>query len=58
MRGGWAFENFELHRYRHHDEAVFLYAFDLLQLESSDPLEVRKATLESVLFNAGHWHPV
>ena len=43
--------------YRHHDQAVFLYAFDLLQLGVDDlrrdPLEVRKATLQSVLSHAG-----
>ena len=37
--------------------SVFLYAFDLLQLGVDDlrrdPLEVRKATLQSVLSNAG-----
>jgi bifunctional non-homologous end joining protein LigD len=56
VRGGWAFE-LRLLRYRHHDQAVFLYAFDLLQLGVDDlrrdPLEVRKATLQSVLSNAG-----
>ena len=49
--------NFDLIRYRHHDEVVFLYAFDLLRLGVDDlrrdPLEVRKATLELVLANAG-----
>ena len=37
-------------RYRHHDESVFLYAFDLIELNGDDlrpdPLEGRKATLE------------
>jgi ATP-dependent DNA ligase len=36
-------------RYRHHDEAVFLYAFD----RRRDPLEGRKATLEMILAKAG-----
>ena len=49
--------NFDFIRYRHHDQAVFLYAFDLLQLGVDDlrrdSLEVRKATLQSVLSNAG-----
>ena len=49
--------NFDFIRYRHHDEVVFLYAFDLLRLGVDDlrrdTLEVRKATLQSVLSNAG-----
>jgi bifunctional non-homologous end joining protein LigD len=44
-------------RYRHHDEAVFLYAFDLIELSGDDlrryPLEGRKATLEMILAKAG-----
>jgi bifunctional non-homologous end joining protein LigD len=46
-------------RLRHHrsDAAVFLYAFDLVELNGDDlrrdPLEVRKATLASVLAKAG-----
>jgi len=46
-------------RLRHHrvDETVFLYAFDLIELGGDDlrrePLEVRKATLASVLAKAG-----
>jgi hypothetical protein len=43
-------------RRRWHDEAVFLYAFDLIELNGDDlrrePLEVRKATLASVLAKA------
>jgi bifunctional non-homologous end joining protein LigD len=43
-------------RYRRHDGSVFLYAFDLLELNGDDlrrdPLEVRKATLASVLAKA------
>jgi ATP-dependent DNA ligase len=43
-------------RYRHHDADVFLYAFDLLELNGDDlrrdPLQVRKATLASVLARA------
>jgi bifunctional non-homologous end joining protein LigD len=49
--------NFDFFRYRHHDKVVFLYAFDLLQLGVDDlrrdPLQVHKATLQSVLSNAG-----
>ena len=46
-------------RIRHHrvDDRVFLYAFDLIELGGDDlrrePLEVRKATLASVLAKAG-----
>jgi bifunctional non-homologous end joining protein LigD len=51
---GWS--NFDFIRYRRHDQAVFLYAFDLLQLDVEDlrrdPLEVRKATLQSILSNS------
>jgi ATP-dependent DNA ligase len=45
--------NFDRLRHRRHDEAVFLYAFDLIELNGDDlrryPLEVRKATLASLL---------
>jgi bifunctional non-homologous end joining protein LigD len=45
--------NFDRIRYRRHDATVFLYAFDLIELNGDDlrrePLEVRKATLASVL---------
>jgi bifunctional non-homologous end joining protein LigD len=44
-------------RYRRGDGTVFLFAFDLLELNGDDlrrePLEVRKATLASVLAKAG-----
>jgi bifunctional non-homologous end joining protein LigD len=44
-------------RYRRHDASVFLYAFDLIELNGDDlrrdPLEVRKATLASTLAKAG-----
>jgi bifunctional non-homologous end joining protein LigD len=47
---------FDRLRRRRHDEAVFLYAFDLIELNGDDlrrePLEVRKATLASVLAKA------
>jgi ATP-dependent DNA ligase len=43
-------------RYRRHDADVFLYAFDLIELDGDDlrrePLNVRKATLASVLARA------
>jgi bifunctional non-homologous end joining protein LigD len=44
-------------RYRHNDETIFLYAFDLIELNGDDlrrdPLEGRKATLEVILAKAG-----
>jgi bifunctional non-homologous end joining protein LigD len=45
--------SFNLLRHRRHDASVFLYAFDLIELDGEDlrrePLQVRKATLASVL---------
>jgi ATP-dependent DNA ligase len=47
---------FDRLRYRHHDGAVFLYAFDLIELNGDDlrhePLITRKATLASVVSKA------
>jgi bifunctional non-homologous end joining protein LigD len=44
-------------RYRHHDESIFPYAFDLIELNGDDlrrdPLERRKAPLEMILSKAG-----
>jgi bifunctional non-homologous end joining protein LigD len=44
-------------RYRRHDASVFLYAFDLIELNGEDlrpdRLEGRKATLEMILAKAG-----
>jgi bifunctional non-homologous end joining protein LigD len=49
--------SFERIRYRRYDASVFLYAFDLIELNGDDmrrdPLEVRKATLRSMLAKAG-----
>src|SRR5438067_3307694 len=49
--------NFDRIRYRRYDASVFLYAFDLIELSGDDlrrePLQVRKATLKSVLAKAG-----
>jgi bifunctional non-homologous end joining protein LigD len=49
--------SFDRIRYRRHDASVFLYAFDLIELNGDDlrrePLAVRKATLASVLSKAG-----
>jgi bifunctional non-homologous end joining protein LigD len=43
-------------RYRRHDESIFLYAFDLIELNGDDlrrdPLEDRKATLQVILTKA------
>jgi bifunctional non-homologous end joining protein LigD len=48
--------SFDRIRYRQHDADVFLYAFDLIELNGDDlrrdPLNVRKATLASVLARA------
>ena len=45
--------SFELLRYRHHNGAVFLYAFDLLELDGVDlrplPLEARRSGLARLL---------
>src|SRR5262245_35172665 len=45
--------SFDRIRYRWHDASVFLYAFDLIELNGDDlrrePFEVRKATLASIL---------
>ena len=49
--------SFDRIRYRHYDHTVFLYAFDLIELDGEDlrrdPLEVRKATLASMIARAG-----
>jgi bifunctional non-homologous end joining protein LigD len=49
--------SFDRIRYRRYDETVFMYAFDLIELNGDDlrrdPLEVRKATLASVVIKAG-----
>src|SRR5260221_14209074 len=48
--------SFERIHYRQHDGDVFLYAFDLIELNGDDlrrdPLQVRKATLASILAKA------
>jgi ATP-dependent DNA ligase len=45
--------SFERIRYRRHDTSVFLYAFDLIELNGDDlrrdPLEIRKVMLANVL---------
>ena len=54
---GNGMSNFDRLRHRRDDQAVFLYVFDLIELKGDDlrrePLEVRKATLASVLAKAG-----
>jgi bifunctional non-homologous end joining protein LigD len=48
--------SFERIRYRQHDGDVFLYALDLIELNGDDlrrdPLQVRKATLASIVAKA------
>src|SRR5260370_31504324 len=48
--------SFDRIRHQHHDGSVFLYAFDLIEFNGDDlrrdPLNVRKATLTSVLARA------
>jgi bifunctional non-homologous end joining protein LigD len=48
--------SFDRIRHQHYDDSVFLYAFDLIELNGDDlrrdPLDVRKATLASVLRRA------
>jgi bifunctional non-homologous end joining protein LigD len=49
---------FQLLRHRRNEPQAFLYAFDLLELNGADlrrePIEVRKATLASILRKARH----
>jgi bifunctional non-homologous end joining protein LigD len=49
--------SFDRIRHRRHDGDAFLYAFDLIELNGDDmrrdPLEVREATLRSMLTKAG-----
>jgi len=49
--------SFDLVRHHRHNDRAFLYAFDLIELNGDDmrrdPLEVRKATLRSMLAKAG-----
>ena len=51
---------FQLLRHRRNEPQAFLYAFDLLELDGADlrrePIEVRKATLASILRQS--WHGV
>jgi bifunctional non-homologous end joining protein LigD len=54
--GGDGISSFDLIRYRQHDASVFMFAFDLIELDGADlrrePLEVRKTTLASLLSRA------
>jgi ATP-dependent DNA ligase len=48
--------SFDLIRHQRHNDHVFLYGFDLIELNGDDlrdPLQVRKATLASILAKAG-----
>ena len=51
--------SFDRIRYRRHDAGVFLYAFDLIELNGDDlrhePLDTRKATLASVFEACRSW---
>src|SRR5262247_4726949 len=48
--------SFDLVRHQRANESIFLYAFDLIELNGDalrrDPLEVRKATLASIVAKA------
>jgi bifunctional non-homologous end joining protein LigD len=48
--------SFDLGRHQRANESIFLYAFDLIELNGDDlrrdPLEVRKATLASIVAKA------
>jgi bifunctional non-homologous end joining protein LigD len=52
-----ALPRFDLVRHQRANDSVFLYAFDLIELNGDDmrrdPLEVRKATLRSMLAKVG-----
>jgi len=54
--------SFDLVRHHRANDRIFLYAFDLIELNGDDlrrdPLEGRKATLEMILAKAGAGHPV
>ncbi len=54
--GDYGVPSFDRRRHRRYDKTVFLYAFDLIKLTGDDlrrePLEVRRATLASVLVRA------
>jgi bifunctional non-homologous end joining protein LigD len=49
--------NFDRVRYRRNDALMFLYAFDLIEVNGDDlrrdPLEARKATLANIVAKAG-----
>jgi bifunctional non-homologous end joining protein LigD len=51
---------FDRIRYRRHDGSVFLYAFNLIELNGddlrTDPLEIRKAALANILAKAARLH--
>jgi bifunctional non-homologous end joining protein LigD len=53
--------SFDLIRHHRANESVFLYAFDLIELNGDDlrrdPLEVRKATLASIVAKEGDGPP-
>ena len=53
--------NFDRLRHRHHDGSVFLYAFDLIELNGDDlrrePLEVRKGHVDLSPSQGPPWYP-
>ena len=53
----WRLPSFDLVRHQRANGSIFLYAFDLIELNGDDlrrdPLEVRKTTLASVVAKAG-----
>jgi bifunctional non-homologous end joining protein LigD len=54
--------SFDLIRHHRADDSIFLYSFDLIELNGDDlrrdPLEVRKATLASIVAKARPGHPL
>jgi bifunctional non-homologous end joining protein LigD len=54
--------SFDLIRHHRANDRIFLYAFDLIELNGDDlrhdPLEGRKATLASIVAKASPGHPV
>jgi len=40
MDEGWGRHSINRVRYRHHDESIFLYAFDRIELNGDDPMQI------------------
>ena len=45
MDEGWGRHSINRVRYRHHDESIFLYAFDLIELNGDDLRPVTRLSL-------------